>query len=106
MTKDKKLDRTVTTAYTAREFIACLADQVPDRYRHNVRYFGLLAPRSIGKSYVVFLALLGQKRQPRPRRIRWAASIRWTFQWDPLLDSDGKRMYWVGRIAPVRSKAT
>lgn len=65
LTKDKKLGRTVTTVYSVREFIARLADQVPDRYRHGVRYFGLLAPQSIGKSYEVFLALLGQKRQPR-----------------------------------------
>jgi hypothetical protein len=106
LTKDKKLRRTVTTVYTVREFIARLADQVPDHYRHGVRYFGLLAPQSIGKSYEVFLALLGQKQEPRPRRIRWAESIRWTFQWDPLLDSDGRRMYWVGRIPPVKREAT
>jgi hypothetical protein len=106
LTKDKKLGRTVTTVYPVREFIARLADQVPDRYRHGIRYFGLLAPQSIGKSDEVFLALLGQKREPRPRRIRWAASIRWTFQRDPLLDSDGRRMYWAGRISPVKREAT
>jgi hypothetical protein len=106
LTKDKKLGRTVTTVYPVREFIARLADQVPDRYRHGIRYFDLLAPQSIGKSDEVFLALLGQKREPRPRRIRWAASIRWTFQRDPLLDSDGRRMYWAGRISPVKREAT
>jgi hypothetical protein len=30
---------------------------------------------SMGKSYEVFLALLGQRRPPRPKRIRWAVSI-------------------------------
>jgi hypothetical protein len=106
LTKDKKLGRTVTTVYTVREFIARLADQVPDRYRHGVRYFGLLAPQSIGKSYEVFLALLGQKREPRPRRIRWAESRQKTFGQDPLLDSDGHRMYWAGRIPPAKREAT
>lgn len=75
LTEDKKLGRTVTTVYTVREFLALLGDHVLDRYRHGVRYFGLLAPRSIGKDYEVFLALLGQKRRPRPRRIRYADSI-------------------------------
>lgn len=104
-TKDKKLGWTVTTC-TAHEFIARLADQVPDHYRHGVRYFGLLSPQSIGKRYEVFLALLGHRLQPRPRRIRWAASIQLTFGRDPLLDSKGQRMHWAGRIAPVRSSAT
>lgn len=100
LTKDKKLGQRVVTTCTTREFIARLADQVPDRYRHGVRYFGLLAPQSIGRSYEVFLALLGQRRQPRPRRIRWAASIRQTFGQDPLLDSNGQRMHWAGRVPP------
>jgi hypothetical protein len=104
LTKDKKLGRRVTTTCTTHEFISRLADQVPDRYRHGVRYFGLLAPQSIGKSYEVFLALLGQRRPPRPKRIRWAASIQQTFRQDPLLDSDGHRMYWAARIAPAKAE--
>ncbi len=106
LTRDKKLSRVVTTTYTASEFIARLADQVPDHYRHGVRYFGLLAPRSKSRSYEVFFALLDQKRLPRPRRIRWADSIRRTFGRDPLLDSRGQRMYWVGRLSPVKSEGT
>jgi hypothetical protein len=104
LTKDKKLGRKVTTTYTTHEFIARLGEQVPDRYRHGVRYFGLLAPQSIGKSYEVFLALLGQRRPPRPKRIRWAASIQKTFGQDPLLDSDGQRMYWVGRVVTAKAE--
>ncbi len=104
LTKDKKLGRRVTTTCTTHEFIARLAEQVPDRYRHGVRYFGLLAPQSIGKSYEVFLALLGQRSPPRPKRIRWAASIQKTFGQDPLLDSDGRRMYWVGRVSPAKAE--
>lgn len=104
LTKDKKLGQTVTTSYPTREFIARLADQVPDRYRHGVRYFGLLAPQSIGTSYEVFLALLGQPRLRRPKRLRWAASIQKTFGQDPLLDSDGRRMYRIGRIPPAKTE--
>ncbi len=100
LTKDKKLRRKVITSYTTQEFIARLADQVQDHYRHGVRYFGLLAPQSIGKSYEVFMALLGQRHPPRPKRLRWAASIQTTFGYHPLLDSDGRPMYRVGRIAP------
>ena len=33
----------VITCYTTADFLATLADHVPDRYRHNIRYFGLLA---------------------------------------------------------------
>jgi hypothetical protein len=104
LTKDKKQGRIVTTTCTPREFIARLAEQVPDRYRHGVRYFGLLAPQSIGKRYEVFLALLGQRRPPRPKRIPWAASIQNTFGQDPLLDSDGQRMHWVGRDSPAKTE--
>lgn len=106
LAKDKKLGRRVTATCTTQEFVACLADQVPDRYRHGVRYFGLLAPQSKGKSYEVFLALLGQRLPPRPKRIRWATSIQKTFGQDPLLDSNGQRMYWVGRIAPDKRELT
>jgi hypothetical protein len=104
LTKDKKQGRTVTTNYPTHEFIARLAEQVPDRYRHGVRYFGLLAPQSYHASYEVFLALLGQRKPPRPKRIPWAASIQKTFGQDPLLDGDGQRMYWVGRVSPTKAE--
>ena len=45
-TKDLKLKRRVITEYSLEEFVAALAEHVPDRYRHAIRYFGLLAPRS------------------------------------------------------------
>jgi hypothetical protein len=53
LTKDKRVGNTVT-ALSKREFIDRLADQVQDKYRHGVRYFGLLAPRAIGKDSEVF----------------------------------------------------
>jgi hypothetical protein len=65
----------VETTYTPADFLAALADHVPDRYRHNVRYFGLLAPRLKNPTHDAVFALLGQKRLGKPSRLRWAASL-------------------------------
>ena len=91
---------------TVSDFIARFLDQIPDRYRNGVQYFGLLAPRSRGAKLGAFLALLGQKQRSRPRRLRWADSIRQIWGRDPLLDSRGVRMHWAGRIAPVTVDGT
>ena len=64
----------VETTYTPAEFLAALADHVSDRYRHNIRYFGLLAPRVKSHTHDAVFALLGQLRLGKPRRLRWAAS--------------------------------
>jgi hypothetical protein len=45
-TKDTRTKRIVETRYATADFLAALAHHIPDRYSHNVRYFGLLAPRS------------------------------------------------------------
>jgi hypothetical protein len=45
-TKDLKQKRVVTTRSSTEEFVAALAEHVPDRYRHAIRNFGLLAKRS------------------------------------------------------------
>ncbi len=68
VTKDTRTKRTVETTYTPAEFLATLADHVPDRYRHNIRYFGLLAPRVKCQTHDAVFALLGQERQGKPRR--------------------------------------
>jgi putative transposase/transposase-like zinc-binding protein len=99
--KDLRLKRWVLTSYTIQEFVALLADQVPDRYRHTMRYFGLLAPRSKSRTSAGLFMLLGQERHPRPRRLGWANSIRKDFGRDPLLDSKGQAMHWVRRLNQV-----
>jgi hypothetical protein len=65
LTKDLKEKRVVTTRCLIEDFVDALAAHVPDRYRHAMRRFGLLAPRT--SSAALFL-LLGQKQRPRPER--------------------------------------
>ena len=101
VTKDTRSKRTVETTYTPAEFLATLADHVPDRYRHNVRYFGLLAPRVKCQTHDAVFALLGQERLGKPRRLWWAASLQKSFGIDPLVDRDGQRMRWTRRVPPT-----
>ena len=100
VTKDTRTKRTVETTYTPADFLAALADHVPDRYLHNVRYFGLLAPRVKSQTHDAVFALLGQQRLGKPSRLRWATSLQKSFGVDPLLDRDGRRMRWVRRVPP------
>lgn len=99
-TQDHKLKQEVLTRYSPSEFVQKLADQVPERYRHSVRYFGLFAPRSRARCLGAVLALLGQRRRPRPVRLSWAMSIKREFGVDPLLDRKGDRMRLIARRAP------
>ncbi len=98
--KDKRLRMRVSAEYSPADFVALLAEHVPDRYRHAIRYFGLLSPRSKGRTATAIFLLLGQQRRPRPRRLGWAYSVRRDFGVDPLIDSSGQQMRWVGRVRP------
>ena len=100
-TKDLKLKKVVTSHYSIEEFVAVFAEHVPDHYRHAVRHFGLLAPRSKGRTYAAVFALLGQKKRSRPQRLNWRNSLRKYFGVDPLIDSRGQRMSWSRRLKPV-----
>jgi hypothetical protein len=83
------------------EFVAMLSPHVLDRYKHSVRYFGLLAPRPKSQSSATLFALIGQRKQPKPPRMPWAAS-RWKhFGVDPLFDSSGHRLRWVRFQQPI-----
>ncbi len=104
LTKDKKAKKWVMTRYTMADFIATLADHVPDRYRHNIRYFGLLAPRTKASTHDTVFALLGQKRLGKPSRLSWADAIMQYFSVDPLMDKHGERMDWVGRLKPATGR--
>ena len=100
LTKDLKSRRTVETCYSVPEFIQRLGHQVPDRYVNNVRYFGLLAPRTKGRLYGFLFHLLGQQQRPKPKRLPWAAALKRYFGTDPLRDFEGNLMHWSGRLMP------
>lgn len=96
-TKDTKIKENVLDEMPKQKFIEALADHIPEHYRHAVRYYGLLSPRVKRQLFPVLFALLGQKRQPRPRRLLWAEMIRRYFGRDPLIDSRGKPLECMGR---------
>jgi hypothetical protein len=100
-TKDKKLRRIVAVQYSLKEFVDFWIQQIPGRYRHAMRYFGLFAPRAVSQTTASIFAMIGQMRRPRPKRVRWADSIKRDFGWDPLLDETGNRMRWVRRLPPT-----
>jgi hypothetical protein len=102
LTKDLREKRIVTTHYMIDEFVDVLAAHVPDRYRHAMRRFGLLAPRAQRATSAALFLLLGQTKRPRPQRLGWRNSLRKYFGVDPLVDSRGQSMHWVARPKPVR----
>lgn len=100
MRKDLKLKKWVETPYSIEDFVSTLADHIPDRYRHAIRYFGLLAPGAKGRTDLGLFAVLGQPKRPRPVRLSWAASLKRDFKRDPLVDTSGQPMRWVRRVVP------
>jgi len=98
--KDKKQRRRVYVTCSLEEFIDRWAQHVPERYQHTVRSFGLFAPRPLSQTSDAIFVLLGQKQRLRPKPRPWAVSLKRDFGRDPLLDSTGKRMRWIGRLPP------
>ena len=100
LAKDTRNKRYVLMQYTNENFVDLLAQHVSEPYRHAMRYFGLLSPRSKAQVWAAVFVLLNQQRRPHPRRLPW----RWlrikAFGTDPLLDSQGRLMHWAGRRAP------
>jgi hypothetical protein len=95
--------RLVPTRCRLPEFARLLAAHVPDRYRHAIRYFGLLAPRAKGQTHAALFVLPGEKRRPRPQRLSWRSSLLKYFGRDPLIDSHGQEMQWLRRERPTTS---
>jgi hypothetical protein len=102
-TKDLKQKRVVETRHSVANFLALLAEHVLDRYRHAIRYFGLLAPRTKHRTSPALFLLLKQVQRPRPQRLSWRGSLRKYFGIDPLIDRHGQPMHWVRRMNPTRS---
>lgn len=101
LTKDTATKETVLDELPKEEFIQILADHVPDKYLHSVRYYGLLAPRATSRVFAIMFKLLGQERRPRPKRLSWAEMIMKYFKRDPLIDSRGQPMQYFGRHCPI-----
>jgi hypothetical protein len=98
--KDLRLKQRVLTTYPIEKFVSLLAEHVHDRYRHAIRYFGLLAPVAKHRISAAMFMLLGQEKQARPRRLSWRNALLKYFGVDPLLDSQGREMTWVRRVSP------
>jgi hypothetical protein len=97
-TQDHKLKRDVVTRYSPGGLIDHLADHVPDHYKHAIRHFGLLSPRTRGHTFGALFAQLGQVRRQKPRRLGWASSIEREFGFNPQKDSKGELMKLVFRL--------
>jgi hypothetical protein len=80
------------------DFIGRLVLHIQSRYRHGVRYFGLLTPyRKNARKKVVFYCL-GQPILPAPERQTFREMSLKSFNVDPELDSFGVPMAWVKTI--------
>ena len=98
--KDTRNKAIQETHSTPAEFVALIAEHVPDRYRHSMRYFGLLAPQLKRVTSGALFHCLGQHQRPRPPRLGWRQSLLRDFQVDPLRDNRGNTMQWVRRLKP------
>jgi Putative transposase/Transposase zinc-binding domain len=99
--KDTRAKRMVELLWPKQMFVATLGEHVPDRYRHGMRYFGLLAPRSKRRTLPALFALLKQEKRRRPVRLSWADLRKRDFGVNPLVDRSGQLMRWTGRLSPV-----
>jgi hypothetical protein len=61
----------VRVRHSNEEFVAILKEQVSDRGRYSMRYFGLLAPRSKACLSAAVFMVLGQKQTLHPRPLSW-----------------------------------
>jgi hypothetical protein len=98
---DLKLKAWVRIKVSVEEFLELLIQHVPDKYAHGVRYFGLASPAGKHLFSSAVFALLGEEQKPRPKRLSFEAMSVKYFDSNPLLDSHGQRMRWVGRQVPA-----
>lgn len=102
LVKDTRNEQFVSKRYTNEDFVDLLIQHMPHRGRHAMRYFGLLSPRSKAQLWAGIFVLLKQRRRERPPRLSWRRLRFQTFGNDPLIDSRGEPMHWVGRRAPLQ----
>ena len=102
LAKDTANARFAARIYTNKELVEILIRHAPDRGRHAMRYFGLLSPRSKAQLWAGVFVLLRQRVRQHPPKPRWQWLRLRTFGIDPLLDSRGQPMHWVGQRAPLQ----
>jgi putative transposase/transposase-like zinc-binding protein len=102
LAKDTRNRQFVSKRYTNEEFVDILVQHFPGHGRHAMRYFGLLSPRSKARVWAGIFVLLNQRKRQHPPRLGWRWLRLKTFGTDPLQDSLGRPMHWVGRRAPVK----
>jgi hypothetical protein len=93
--KHTKLKRMVRVKRSLIEFVRLLVQHVPQKYRHSVRYFGLLAPRTKANTRSALYFILGHATPVVPARLSWRNSLIKYFDFDPLIDSHGEEMRWI-----------
>src|SRR5690242_826263 len=102
LAKDTRHKQFVLKYYKYEEFVDLLSQYVPERGRHAMRYFGLLAPRSKAKLWAGIFVMLNQRPRPHPTRRTYRERYLRTWGNDPLQDSHGHPMCWVGRRVPIK----
>jgi hypothetical protein len=103
-TKDTRTKSLRLNTCTPADFVRLLSQHIADHYKHSMRYFGLLAPRTKHKTTAWVYLQLNQKRRSRPARLPWNFSVRRDFGVDPLIDAKGDRMRWSHREKPFTTR--
>lgn len=89
--------------WTLAKFVARWSQHIFDHYKHSMRYYGLLSPRTKKLTAASVFTLLGQTQSPRPHRERWADLQERSFGVNPLIDELGNPFHWAGRRKPRRN---
>ena len=82
-------DKDVTKEFSPLEFMAKVAQHVPDTFEQMIRYYGAYSARSRGvkttqyaESVIIPLSEMEEKTKPS---ISWASSMKKVFETDPLV---------------------
>ena len=103
MGKNTKSGQQERIEMSARDFISRLTAQVANRYANAVHYFGLVAPRAKARDYIIYMALLGQRRAKPVQTMTWRGRLIREFNRDPLIAKDGSVMRWNRNVIPDKS---
>lgn len=95
-----KIEGWINRTCSIEEFIGMLAEHVPEQYQNQVRYYGLLSPRSKARTLAGLLTLFRQEEKPKPKRLTWQELRIQSDGIDPLIDSHGLPMQWSRQVAP------